>query len=50
MPAGHVSTGPPNLNGGNVDTKHITVGSTVYLPVFVEGKAPLMSSVLLTIH
>ena len=29
--------GPPNINGGNVDTKHITVGSTVYLPVHVEG-------------
>ena len=37
MPAGHVSTGPPNVNGGNVDIKHITKGTTLFLPVFVEG-------------
>ena len=36
MPAGHVSTGPPNVNGGNVDIKHITAGTTIFLPVFVE--------------
>jgi len=34
---GSFSTIPPSANGGNIDTKHITVGSTVYLPVFVPG-------------
>jgi acetamidase/formamidase len=37
MPAGHYSSGPPTTYGGNVDTKHITVGSTVLLPIAVEG-------------
>lgn len=31
------STIPPGLHGGNMDTKHLTVGSTLYLPVFVDG-------------
>jgi acetamidase/formamidase len=30
------STGPPRDVGGNVDVKHLTAGSTVYLPVAVE--------------
>ncbi|MFB6296173.1 MAG: acetamidase/formamidase family protein, partial [Halobacteriales archaeon] len=30
-------TGPPRDVGGNVDVKHLTAGSTVYLPVAVEG-------------
>lgn len=31
------STMPPRANGGNMDNKHLTVGSTIWLPVFVEG-------------
>ena len=34
---GHVSSGPPNINGGNVDTKQISVGATVFMPVFETG-------------
>jgi acetamidase/formamidase len=37
MPAGHVSSGPPSANGGNVDTKHIIAGTTVFMPVFEQG-------------
>ncbi|MFC6615677.1 acetamidase/formamidase family protein [Halopenitus salinus] len=33
---GEHSTGPPRHVGGNVDVKHLTAGSTVYLPVAVE--------------
>ncbi len=38
-PAGaeELSTIPPRANGGNMDNKHLTVGTTVYFPVFVEG-------------
>lgn len=32
-----LSTIPPRANGGNMDNKHLTVGTTVYFPVFVEG-------------
>ncbi len=32
-----LSTIPPRANGGNMDNKYFTVGTTVYLPVFVEG-------------
>ncbi|MCZ6671687.1 MAG: acetamidase/formamidase family protein [Verrucomicrobia bacterium] len=32
-----LSTIPPRANGGNMDNKYIGVGTTVYLPVFVEG-------------
>ena len=32
-----MSSGPPNLNGGNVDTKQISVGATVFMPVFETG-------------
>ncbi|WP_290819454.1 acetamidase/formamidase family protein [Halovivax sp.] len=30
-------TNPPRSVGGNLDVKHLTAGSTVYLPVAVEG-------------
>jgi len=32
-----VPTGKPGEHGGNMDCKLITAGSTVYLPVFVDG-------------
>jgi acetamidase/formamidase len=35
--AGEHSTMPPREVGGNMDNKHLTVGSTLYLPVQVEG-------------
>ena len=35
-PGAH-STMPPRRNGGNVDTKQLTVGSRLYLPVLAEG-------------
>lgn len=28
---------PPNRGGGNIDTRHLTVGSTLLLPVWCEG-------------
>ncbi|KAI0086042.1 Formamidase [Irpex rosettiformis] len=31
------STIPPYRTGGNIDTKHLTKGTTLYLPVEVEG-------------
>jgi len=31
------STIPPYATGGNVDTRHLTQGSTLYLPIEVEG-------------
>jgi len=31
------STIPPRENGGNMDVKHMTIGSTIYFPVFREG-------------
>ncbi|MBA2481156.1 MAG: acetamidase/formamidase family protein [Planctomycetes bacterium] len=34
---GATSTIPPGPHGGNIDTRHLTVGSTVYLPVFAPG-------------
>jgi acetamidase/formamidase len=34
---GAFSTIPPYNTGGNIDTKHLTAGSTLYLPVEVEG-------------
>jgi acetamidase/formamidase len=36
LPGGH-STMPPRKNGGNMDVKQLTGGSTLYLPVWVEG-------------
>jgi len=35
--AGEFSTIPPYDTGGNIDCKHITTGSTLYLPVKVSG-------------
>ena len=32
-----LSTTPPRANGGNMDDPHMTVGTTVYFPVFVKG-------------
>ena len=31
------STIPPDLHGGNMDTRHLTAGSTLFLPVFHSG-------------
>jgi acetamidase/formamidase len=28
---------PPQKGGGNIDTRHLTAGTKLYLPVFVEG-------------
>jgi acetamidase/formamidase len=35
-PGAH-STIPPGPHGGNMDTRHLTSGSTLFLPVFAEG-------------
>ena len=35
--SGALSTIPPYRHGGNMDTKHLTAGATLYLPVEVEG-------------
>src|SRR2546422_6456803 len=35
-PGGH-STMPPRKNGGNMDVKHLVAGTTLYLPVWVDG-------------
>jgi acetamidase/formamidase len=35
-PGGH-STMPPRKNGGNMDVKQLTSGSTLHVPVWVEG-------------
>lgn len=32
-----LSTIPPRANGGNMDNRHLVVGTTVYFPVFVPG-------------
>lgn len=32
-----VSCGTPGAHGGNMDTKHITKGATLYFPLFTEG-------------
>jgi formamidase len=34
---GKFSTIPPRENGGNMDIKHLTKGTKLYLPVFVKG-------------
>jgi acetamidase/formamidase len=31
------STIPPDLHGGNMDTRHLTAGTTLFLPVFAAG-------------
>ena len=35
--AGPLSTIPPDLHGGNMDTRHLVAGSTLFLPVFAPG-------------
>ncbi|KAF8853376.1 Acetamidase/Formamidase [Acephala macrosclerotiorum] len=35
--AGQFSTIPPYETGGNIDCRHITTGSTLYLPIKVKG-------------
>jgi acetamidase/formamidase len=37
MAWGSVSTLPPRKNGGNLDNKELTAGTTLYLPIFVDG-------------
>jgi acetamidase/formamidase len=34
---GPVSTIPPDVHGGNMDTRHLVAGSTLFLPVLVAG-------------
>lgn len=34
---GAFSTIPPSAHGGNIDTKHLTAGATIYLPVLAPG-------------
>jgi acetamidase/formamidase len=34
---GRHSTGPPRLSGGNIDCKELVAGSTLYLPIPVDG-------------
>jgi acetamidase/formamidase len=34
---GRVSSGPPNIFGGNMDNKDLVAGTTLYLPVFAPG-------------
>lgn len=34
---GTVSTLPPRQNGGNIDNKELVAGTTLYLPIFVDG-------------
>ncbi len=34
---GALSTAPPRKNGGNLDNKELVAGTTLYLPIFVEG-------------
>ncbi len=34
---GPLSTIPPDLHGGNMDTRHLVAGSTLFLPVFAPG-------------
>jgi acetamidase/formamidase len=34
---GEHSTIPPRASGGNMDIKQLTAGTTLYLPVFVDG-------------
>jgi acetamidase/formamidase len=34
---GMISTAPPRRNGGNLDNKELVAGTTLYLPIFVDG-------------
>lgn len=35
--AGRINTAPPRENAGNIDIRHLTPGSTLFLPVLVPG-------------
>lgn len=35
--AGEFATRPPGAFGGNMDVKHLVAGSTLFLPIFVDG-------------
>jgi acetamidase/formamidase len=35
--SGPLSTIPPDVHGGNMDTRHLVAGSTLFLPVFHSG-------------
>jgi acetamidase/formamidase len=35
--SGPLSTIPPDVHGGNMDTRHLVAGSTLFLPVFQSG-------------
>jgi len=35
--AGRFNTAPPRANGGNLDVRDMVIGSTIWLPVLVEG-------------
>ena len=35
--SGPLSTIPPDVHGGNMDTRHLVAGSTLFLPVFQPG-------------
>ena len=35
--SGPLSTIPPDLHGGNMDTRHLTAGATLFLPAFHDG-------------
>src|SRR6184192_4057043 len=35
--AGPIAVLPPTKGAGNIDTRHLNVGTKLYLPVFVEG-------------
>ncbi len=34
---GRISTAPPRAHGGNIDNKELVAGTTVFLPVWVDG-------------
>ncbi len=34
---GRLDTAPPRRNGGNIDIRHLTAGSRIFLPVLVQG-------------
>ena len=41
-PTGPLSTIPPDVHGGNMDTRHLTAGATLFLPVFQRRRALLI--------
>ena len=36
---GRVSSNPPGRHAGNLDNKELVAGTTLYIPVFVAGRA-----------